>query len=306
MASARHEGPDSIIAPTKDRVQVTYQVAVYFKLNTDRLRDFHEQLGLQYKAYTTTGWNNLIQDTFRQQIENALQEETRQVDVADLYGNAELLVQLQTGSRRSSRNGSGSARRTVLLRADVPPGRQVRRADLHHQEGRHPAPSVTQAFQDNRTSAIQVQTKQNQIAQRQAEAKAIEALGSDRRPVRHAQGHRVREDQLLGAAQQRRRHAPSADGAPRRTGGSSTTTTTTSPRGQAVERGNDCRDDRPARRFEGSVSAQLGRTLNIPLLNRSSAPTGSIDPEIIESMEKAWQVCTPDLRRYERVFKILA
>ena len=50
---------------------IEYQIAaVYFKLNIDRLRQFHEQLGLQYAAYTPSGWNNLIQDTFRQQIEN--------------------------------------------------------------------------------------------------------------------------------------------------------------------------------------------------------------------------------------------
>ena len=40
-------------APSKDRVQIEFQVAVYFKLNTDQLQPFHEQLGLQYKAYTT-------------------------------------------------------------------------------------------------------------------------------------------------------------------------------------------------------------------------------------------------------------
>jgi hypothetical protein len=87
--------PDSVVAPTKDRVQVTYQVAVYFKLNIDKLRAFHEQLGLRYNASTTTGWNNLIRDTFRQQIENALQEETRRVDVAEIFGSADFLVQLQ-------------------------------------------------------------------------------------------------------------------------------------------------------------------------------------------------------------------
>jgi hypothetical protein len=68
---------DAVVAPTHDRVQVTYQAAIYFKLNSDLLQDFHEQLGLRYHAYTTDGWNKLIRDTFRQQIENTLQEETR-------------------------------------------------------------------------------------------------------------------------------------------------------------------------------------------------------------------------------------
>ena len=93
--------PDSIISPTKDRVQIEYQIAVYFKLNIDRLRAFHESLGLQYAAYTSSGWKKLITDTFRQQIENALQEETRKYDVADLYGNADVLTTIQDRSNRS-------------------------------------------------------------------------------------------------------------------------------------------------------------------------------------------------------------
>src|SRR4051794_29217898 len=73
--------PDSIIAPTSDRVQIEYQVAVYFKLNIDRLQAFHEQLGLQYNGFTNPGWKKLVQATFRQQLENALQEETRKFAV---------------------------------------------------------------------------------------------------------------------------------------------------------------------------------------------------------------------------------
>jgi SPFH domain / Band 7 family len=48
-------GVDSIISPSRDRVQIEYQVAVYFKLNVDRLKDFHDQLGLQYAATRPTG-----------------------------------------------------------------------------------------------------------------------------------------------------------------------------------------------------------------------------------------------------------
>ena len=53
------KGPDSIIAPSRDRVQIEYQVAVYFRLNIDRLRAFHEQLGLQYNAFQPSGWKRL-------------------------------------------------------------------------------------------------------------------------------------------------------------------------------------------------------------------------------------------------------
>ncbi len=171
------KSPDSIIAPTKDRVQATYQVAVYFKLNTDRLRAFHEELGLRYKAYTAPGWYKLIQDTFRQQIENALQEETRQVDVADLFGNAQLLVQLQNRvQQKLSQRLKDALGAPFFCSPTFGPGGKCGDPTFIIKSVNLPA-SVTQAFQDNRTSAIQIQTKENEIAQRQAEAQSIAALG---------------------------------------------------------------------------------------------------------------------------------
>ena len=168
---------DTVVAPTRDRVQVSYQVAVYFKLNTDELRDFHEQLGLRYKAYTTEGWNNLISDTFRQQIENALQEETRNVDVADVVGNADLLVELQDNvqTKLTQRLEDALGQQFFCAPTFRPDGEcgdptfVIKRVDI--------PTSVTQAFEDVRTSDIQIQTKENEVRQREAEGRAIEALG---------------------------------------------------------------------------------------------------------------------------------
>jgi regulator of protease activity HflC (stomatin/prohibitin superfamily) len=167
---------DSVVAPTSDRVQLEYQVAVYFKLDTDRLRDFHEQLGLKYKAYTSSGWNSLIQDTFRQQIENSLQEETRRYDVGQLYGNAQRLVALQT-----------AVQKTLSDRLKAALGDQYFCAPTFRPGGRCDDPtfvvkkidvpkSVVSAFENNRTSQIQIQTMLNQVRQRQAEAQGIKAL----------------------------------------------------------------------------------------------------------------------------------
>jgi hypothetical protein len=169
-------GADSILAPTSDRVPLTFQAAIYFKLNTDLLQQFHEQLGLQYKAYTGKGWNNLLQDTFRQQVENAIQEQTRRYNVSQLYGNATNLVQLQDAVQTSL------AQRLIAALGEPyfcspgfkpggkcdPPTFIVKQIDV-------PTP-VVNAFQAVRTSAIQIQVLQNQVLQRQAEAQGIAAL----------------------------------------------------------------------------------------------------------------------------------
>jgi hypothetical protein len=171
-------GVDSVVAPTRDRVQLDYQVAVYYKLNTDLLRQFHEEFGLKYQAYKTDGWNRLIQDTFRQQIENALQEETRRYDVGQVYGNAELLVELQerlqnTLSQRLVEAMGGRYFCAPTFR----PGREcedptfvIKKIDIPDQ--------VVKAFVSNQTSEALVKTRQNEVKQRQEEARAIEALAA--------------------------------------------------------------------------------------------------------------------------------
>jgi regulator of protease activity HflC (stomatin/prohibitin superfamily) len=168
--------PDSILAPSKDRVQIEYQIAVYFRLNIDRLRAFHESLGLQYAAYTPSGWKKLITDTFRQQIENALQEETRKYDVADLYGNADVLTTIQDAvQQKLSDRLIASLGQPFFCGPTYEPGGNCAPPNFNIKKIDIP-PDVAKAFQDNRTSFIQVQTSQNQILQRQAEAQAIEAL----------------------------------------------------------------------------------------------------------------------------------
>lgn len=167
---------ESVKAPSKDRVQVEFQVAVYFKLDTDRLRQFHEQLGLKYKAYTSRGWDRLIRDTFRQQIENALQEETRRSDVADLYGDAELLIALQDRIQATlSQRLVDALGERFFCAPTFKPGGNCEDPTFIVKSIEIPD-SVAKAYADNRTSQVQIATKENEVLQREAEARGIRAL----------------------------------------------------------------------------------------------------------------------------------
>lgn len=170
--------PDSVVAPSKDRVQIEYQVAVYYKLNTDQLRAFHEQLGLKYNASTTKGWQALIRDTFRQQIENALQEETRRYDVSGIFGNADVLVKIQDAVQTTlSVRLKAALGQAFFCSPQFERGRTcedptfiIKRADIPK--------SVADAYEQVRVSEVKIATRKNEILQREAEAKGIDAINA--------------------------------------------------------------------------------------------------------------------------------
>jgi regulator of protease activity HflC (stomatin/prohibitin superfamily) len=159
-----------ITAPSKDQVTITYQVAVYFKLNTDQLQAFHEQIGLNYSAYTDSGWDDMINSVFRPQLDNALQEQTRRFDVAELFSDAEVLTELQTevGANLSARLETALGQRFFCSPAFAP-GTECQDPTFVIKSITIP-PTVQEAFERKSRSEIDVAT-------REAEARAIEALG---------------------------------------------------------------------------------------------------------------------------------
>lgn len=92
---------DSISAPSKDGVPFDFELATYFKLNTSHsvLRKFYEQICIKYDCTDLGkdgGWDRMLNDSFRQQIENALQSESRRYSTDDLANNRDAIAAIQT------------------------------------------------------------------------------------------------------------------------------------------------------------------------------------------------------------------
>lgn len=92
---------DLIPGPTKDRVIAEIELAVTFKLNTEAstVRRFYEQLCVKYHCEDLSpngGWDKLLNDNFRQVLENAVQQETRQINAADLNNSQDVITKMQS------------------------------------------------------------------------------------------------------------------------------------------------------------------------------------------------------------------
>ena len=80
-------GADSILAPAKGGVEMQFEIAAYFTLNTSPqvVRRFYERVCVKFACDTEAGWDQMLNNNFRKPIEQAIQEQVRQHSVNELY-----------------------------------------------------------------------------------------------------------------------------------------------------------------------------------------------------------------------------
>lgn len=171
---------DSIVALDADGVQVSYEVAVYFKLNLDRLQAFHENIGIKYHAWCdgggitcSEGWDRMLNDSFRQQLENALQTSTRDHHTADFL-TADTVRDIQNEIAAGLKDnvngvlgGDYFCGPTFVADTNACPDFKVvlKKPSLPQ--------AVVDRYSEVQQSLIAIQTKQNEVRQAELEAEAI-------------------------------------------------------------------------------------------------------------------------------------
>lgn len=94
-------GIDYISAPSKDQVLFNFEATAYFKLNpnTEVLHQFMQNICFKYDCTNLDkggGWDKMLEDYFRPQIEQAVRLETPKYDRNQLYSDPATLLAIQT------------------------------------------------------------------------------------------------------------------------------------------------------------------------------------------------------------------
>lgn len=92
---------DTVAAPSKDNVLMNFEGVVYFKLNVARsvIRQFFEQICLHDKCTDLSnggGWDQMLAQYFRPQVETALRQEAGKYNYADMWHDPGIRSSIQS------------------------------------------------------------------------------------------------------------------------------------------------------------------------------------------------------------------
>lgn len=79
-------------------IPFAFEVSIFFTLNTadeETLVEFHESIGLKTEAWNRDGWNQMLGEYFRPQIERAFRTETPRYTKEQLYADPDVLIELE-------------------------------------------------------------------------------------------------------------------------------------------------------------------------------------------------------------------
>ena len=169
-------GPDSVVATTSDRIEARWEVAVYFKLNTTIIRRFHEVIGLKYEAWTEAGWDRMLNDNFRNPIENSLQAASRHFTASDLYSSSDAINEVQQEIAANLKDRVANVLGAPFFCGPTFEGSGDTCTDFQVILKKPSLPAdVVQAFQDQVESEAAIVTAQNEATAKVEKAKGDQA-----------------------------------------------------------------------------------------------------------------------------------
>ena len=199
---------DYLVGVSMDNVTFTFEAAVYFKLNTDpqTLRLFFEQICLHDDCTNLgngKGWDKMLAQYFRPQVENAVRLEAGKYTREQLYRDPDTLVAMQKDISQvlndritkaiggeffcgPDATATNCPNLTVIIKNPTPPD------------------NVAAAYNDTAASSQKVVTAQNDAKAKVAAAqgeKDAQDVRSQSAPLTEAQIEYIKAQALLACAQ---------------------------------------------------------------------------------------------------------
>lgn len=188
---------DAIVAPSKDGVEIKWELAVFMKLNTNLIRDFHEKLGLKYKAWTDNGWNAMLEQTVRQQLENAVQVSSKQFTADQIYTDPTVIQKVQADVANGLKDSINASVGEPFF---CGPTFQLGKADCPDFQVVVKKPNLPQnvidAFNRQKESSANIITAQNNAA---ADVKTAEGKAAQQKAVQNSLTPEYLEQQRIAA-----------------------------------------------------------------------------------------------------------